>query len=149
MLGFSWKFEEQTGYFKFLVLPFGLSSAVYIFSKVVRPLIKKWRKECKRVLMYLDDDFGCDSTRQKAIDLALEIKQDLLFSGFLRVFLPTFVPKVVKCMWAPVQKLQFLGNIIDWKERQLIIPENRIIKALDTVSIIINEVNSSGKVQVK
>ena len=41
MLGFSWKYEGQTEYIKFLVLPFGLSSAVYIFSKVVRPLIKK------------------------------------------------------------------------------------------------------------
>ena len=61
-LVFSWNFEGQIVYFKFLVLPFGLSSAVYIFTKVVRPLIKKWRSECKRVLMYLDDGFSCDST---------------------------------------------------------------------------------------
>lgn len=142
ILGFSWKFGGQTEYFKFLVLLFGLSSAVYIFSKVVWPLIKKWKKkECKRVLMYLDGGFGCDSTRQKAIDLALEIWEDLLFSGF--------VPKVEKCMWVPVQKLQFFGHIIDSKEGQLNNSENRIIKALDTVSIIINEVNSRGKVQVK
>ena len=141
MLGFSWNFEGQIVYFNFLVLPFGLSSAVYIFTKVVRPLFKKWRSECKRVLMYLDDGFGCDSTRKKAIDMAHEIKQDLLLSGF--------VPKVEKCMWVPVQKLQFLGNIIDSKEGQLVIPKNRIIKALDTVSIIINEVNSRGKVQAK
>lgn len=52
-------------------------------------------------------------------------------------------------MWVPVQKLQFLGNIIDSKDAQLVIPENRIIKVLDTVSIIINEVNSKGKVQAK
>ena len=52
-------------------------------------------------------------------------------------------------MWVPVQKLQFLGNILDSKEGQLIIPENRIIKALDTVSIFVNEISSRGKVQVK
>ena len=65
--------------------------------------------------------------------MAHEIKQDLLLSGF--------VPKFEKSMWVPVLKLRFLGYIIDSKEGQLVIPENRIIKALDTVSIIINEVN--------
>jgi hypothetical protein len=42
----------------FLVFPFGLSSACYIFTKITRPLIKKWRGERKQVLMYLDDGLG-------------------------------------------------------------------------------------------
>ena len=45
-------------WFAFFVLPFGLSSACYICTKITRPLIKKWGGEGKQVLMYLDDGLG-------------------------------------------------------------------------------------------
>jgi hypothetical protein len=56
-LGFSWKCGNVKWY-EFLVLPFGLSSPCYIFTKITRPLIKKWRGEGKQVLIYLDDGLG-------------------------------------------------------------------------------------------
>ena len=41
-LGFSWTYNSGTTlYFNFIVLPFGLSSACYAFTKVMRPLVKK------------------------------------------------------------------------------------------------------------
>jgi hypothetical protein len=41
-LGFSWVDKgNKISFYKFLVLPFGLSSAYYIFTKVTRPLVKK------------------------------------------------------------------------------------------------------------
>ena len=59
-LGFSWVNEKRENvFYKFLVLPFGITSAPYIFVKVTRPLIAKWRGEGKKVLMFLDDGFGC------------------------------------------------------------------------------------------
>lgn len=60
-LGFSW--PDKSGkviFYKFLVLPFGLSTACYVFTKLTRPLIAKWRSEGKMVLMFLDDGFGCN-----------------------------------------------------------------------------------------
>ena len=39
-LGFSWESGCVNKYFKFTVLPFGLSVGPYIFSKVMRPLVK-------------------------------------------------------------------------------------------------------------
>ena len=38
-LGFSWKGD----YYIFTVLPFGLSTACYVFTKMLRPLIRLWR----------------------------------------------------------------------------------------------------------
>jgi len=58
-LGFSW--FDQFGnvvYYKFTVLPFGISSACYLFTKLCRPLVNKWRGEGKMVSMFLDDGFG-------------------------------------------------------------------------------------------
>ena len=42
-LGFSWDIKGATEYFVFTDLPFGLSSAPFAFTKVVRPLVKHWR----------------------------------------------------------------------------------------------------------
>ena len=56
-LGFFWRCGNIQWY-SFLVLPFGLNSACYIFTKITRYLIKKWCGEGKHVLMYLDDGLG-------------------------------------------------------------------------------------------
>ena len=58
-LGFSWNFHGQMVLLVINVLTFGFTSVSYIFTKLTRPLIKKWRREGKTILMYLDDGFGC------------------------------------------------------------------------------------------
>ena len=45
-LGFSWVVSGVRKFFVFTVLPFGLSSAPYIFTKVVRVLVRYWRSQC-------------------------------------------------------------------------------------------------------
>ena len=55
-LGFAWDFGEGTRYFVFLVMPFGLATASYVFTKVLRPLIKKWRGQIIRSIIYIDDE---------------------------------------------------------------------------------------------
>jgi hypothetical protein len=53
-LGFAWPDDNGIlNYYTFLVLPFGLSSACYIFTKLTRPLVKKWRSEGKLVFHVL------------------------------------------------------------------------------------------------
>jgi hypothetical protein len=46
-LGFSWLKDGVHIFYKFLVLPFGLTSACYLFTKITRSLVKKWRSEGK------------------------------------------------------------------------------------------------------
>ena len=36
----------------------GLSSAPYLFTKLFKSLIKKWRSEANGVVVYLDDGLG-------------------------------------------------------------------------------------------
>ena len=38
-LGFRWDRNGEVGYYVFTVLPFGLSTACYLFTKLTRPLI--------------------------------------------------------------------------------------------------------------
>ena len=54
-LGFSWSAQGVTRYYIFTVLPFGLSTAGHIFTKVVRCLVRYWRSLSIRIIVYLDD----------------------------------------------------------------------------------------------
>ena len=42
-------------FFTFVVLPFGLSSAHYVFTKIIRPLVRLWRSKGLKAIVYLDD----------------------------------------------------------------------------------------------
>ena len=124
-LGFSWKMNGRICFFKFLVLPFGLSTAPYIFTKLSRVLVKKWRSQGIQILMYLDDGFACANCSANMLAVTKKIKGDLIDSGF--------VPKNEKSQWDPVQNLEFLGIEIDTKSNKLSVPKRRIDKAFSTI----------------
>ena len=140
-LGFSWRFGDKVRFFRFQVLPFGLSSAAYIFTKLTRPLIKKWRSEGKQVLMYLDDGFGRHSSYDKCLQVAMEIKQDLIKSGF--------VPKVEKSMWNPSTEAVFLGYHLNLSTGIISIPERRLHKIRQTIGHTHASLQKSEKVHVR
>ena len=66
-LGFSWFHEGRERFFVFTVLPFGLSNAPFIFTKVVRPLVKYWRSSGVKILVFIDDRAGSDTSFDQAV----------------------------------------------------------------------------------
>lgn len=50
----SWKNK----FYCFNVLLFGLTSAPYIFTKCLRPIVKYWRNSGIDIVLYLDDGLG-------------------------------------------------------------------------------------------
>ena len=55
-LGFQWSYRDgQVRFFIFVVLPFGLNIACYLFTKLLRPLVKKWRSMGIKAILYVDD----------------------------------------------------------------------------------------------
>ena len=61
-LGFSWTKDGVTFFFCFVVLPFGLSTAPYIFTKVCRVLVKFWRSNGVKIVIFIDDGIGVVQT---------------------------------------------------------------------------------------
>ena len=51
-------FQVDKLFYCFTVLPFCLSSAPYIFTKYLKPMVKYWRKNCIKIVMFLDDGLG-------------------------------------------------------------------------------------------
>lgn len=70
----------------FTVLPFGLSSAPFIFIKVVRTLVRYWRSKvvhAVRITVYFDDGPGSAHDFARCEAASLFVKTSLQLSGFL------------------------------------------------------------------
>ena len=100
-LGFSCDFGNQTRYFEFNVLPFGISAAGYLFTKLTRPVINYWRSQGNQVIMYLDDGLAICKDQFSAHKLSIQIKDDLTNLGFLIA--------EEKCNWNPNHRQSWLG----------------------------------------
>ena len=62
-LAFSWHFATNcVRYFQFTVLPFGLSSAPFIFTKLINPLEAFWRLQGIPIAIFFDDGVGAGSS---------------------------------------------------------------------------------------
>jgi hypothetical protein len=92
-LGFQWK----NRYYAYNVLPFGLATSGYIFSKVTREIVKYWRGKGFKIIMYLHDGLEGATSYEEALSTSKIIKFDLEQFGFHIA--------QEKCIWTPVQKL--------------------------------------------
>ena len=78
-LGFCWKGV----YYVFTVLPFGLASACYVFTKLLRPLVKHLRSQGIRMVLYLDDGIVVVSGFNKALTVSNRVRSILLGAGLV------------------------------------------------------------------
>ena len=113
-LGFSW----QSKHYQFAALPFGLKSAPFIFTKLLRPLVAYWRSKGIRMFMYLDDGTVGSASREEAEVHAAIIQQDIQAAGL--------VVNSAKSNFQPRQKIECLGHVIDSAENKITITEERV-----------------------
>lgn len=118
-LGFQWPLHStKMRYFVFTVLPFGLSSAPYLFTKLFKPLVRHWRSRGFHIVLYLDDGAVCEPNRQIARSVSLSVRNDLSSAGV--------VPNSDKSVWEPVQTLEWLGILWQFAEGSIAIPQSRL-----------------------
>ena len=117
-LGLAWIFNGVKRYFQFTVLPFGLASAPYVFTKIQKALVKYWRGQGIRIFTYLDDGAGAACNFQDALQTSQRVRQDIKDSGF--------VANETKSVWEPVQTGELLGFIMDLSAGKFIVPDRRV-----------------------
>ena len=127
-LGFSWFYQGKVRYFCFRVLPFGLCSAPFVFTKIFRPLVAYWRRDGIHIVVYLDDGLGEGPSYQVALAHSTRVKTDLVRSGF--------VPNFEKSVWVPTSVLDWLGFTIDLFQGLLFVPGiklKRVVSDIDSL----------------
>ena len=100
-------------YYRFKCLPFGLSSAPRIFTKMLRPVIQRCREEGIRILAYLDDIFIASSSYEESVrhtGFVLDLLQSL---GWLI--------NVEKSSLVPATRMEFLGFLVDTARMELLV----------------------------
>ena len=117
-LGLHWNFDGAGRYFRFTVLAFGLSPASYVFSKVLRPLTKRWRGQGMKTIVFLDDGISARKTEAMAAQAGKEIEADLLQAGFSI--------NREKTDLKPRQRGKWLGMIIDTRTMRFYVPGVKI-----------------------
>ncbi|XP_072166403.1 uncharacterized protein [Diadema setosum] len=136
-LGFSWCSEGQTRYFVFNVLPFGISTAGYVFTKITRVPVTYWRAQGKKIVMFLDDGIAGCSDKTEAIKMSGSIKSELNELGFLLAD--------EKCEWEPSSNATWLG--LDWNFTLGVVhvTDRRIQKLKKSVESILTKVNRGNR----
>ena len=73
----------ETAFYVFTVLPFGLASTPYVFTKLLRPLVKLWWSRGFKSLMYLDDGIVAVNGKERAEKASVWVKNSLHSAGFV------------------------------------------------------------------
>ncbi len=130
-LGFSWIFHGVRRYFVYKVLCFGLSTAPFVFTKILRNIILFWRSMGICVTIYIDDGIIVVNTSyQRAKMIGATVRMDLEFAGWFEA------PE--KCNFEPRKIAEWLGIIINLLKFQLIIPERRINSCLSSIDFLLS-----------
>ena len=96
--------------YKLNVLPFGLSSAPYIFTKLFRPLVKYWRSRDFHSMVYLNDGFDIEVSFERADYASHDIKGDLCASGFvINEGKSNYPPPPHPPGWIHIRKIDWFG----------------------------------------
>ena len=120
--------------FQFSVLPFGLTSPLFIFIKIMRVLIKYWRAHSIRILScFFDDELAIDYSQTQALKNSQFVKETLEFAGLLI--------NHKKSEWIPKNIIELLGIRKDFANKTYHITDIRIPSALNSIQKILD--NSS------
>ncbi|EYC23896.1 hypothetical protein Y032_0014g2204 [Ancylostoma ceylanicum] len=104
--------------YRFRALPFGLSSAPYAYTRLVKPVAASLREKGMRLLVYLDDWIFLAESKERLrqqLSIAMKIFEDL-----------GFIVNKEKSQLEPVQRIEFLGMTIDSRSFLFEVPEKKI-----------------------
>ena len=129
------RFQWENTLYKFTCLPFGLSSAPRVFTKLLKPVAALLRRIGVRILVYLDDILLLNQSRS-------ELEKDKHSLIFILQNLG-FVINWKKSMIVPCHRIEYLGMIVDSVRRELQLPTEKITKIqLQCQSVLQKEATS-------
>ena len=114
---------RPTELFFFKRLPFGLTTAPWAFSRVIKPLKGLLRLENIQITSYLDDFLILAHSYEEAMDHTSKVITLLQDYGFQINWKKTSL--------APQTRLEYLGVILDLRNQTFSLPEDKVQKVLE------------------
>lgn len=117
------RFLFQGEIFEFTAMPFGLSSAPYIFTKIMRTVVATLRERGFLSVIYLDDFLLFGDTFK---DCSTNVRETLFLLDSLG-----FTINKKKCELTPSQEKKYLGFILNSSEMSISLPEDKRLSLID------------------
>lgn len=111
-------FQHKNITYQFKCLPFGLTSAPRVFTKVLKPLASYLRGMGLRICMYIDDMLilnALETGAKRDVALLIHMLENL-----------GFVINYKKSILVPFQEIEFLGVLINSINMEFSLPENKL-----------------------
>lgn len=106
--------------FQFNCLPFGLTSAPWVFTKTLKPVMALLRELGVRLIIYIDDILILGESTQQVEDHAAALVFLLEHLGF--------IINSKKSLLSPTQVMEFLGVLVNTLEMELKLPGEKLRK---------------------
>ena len=113
-------FQVEDKLYQFNCLPFGLTSAPWVFTKTLKPAIALGRELGMQLVVYIDEILLMAETQEKARDQATCIIHLLQCLGF--------TINTMKTITEPTQIIDFLGITVNTVTMELALPPEEIKK---------------------
>lgn len=125
------KFSWGNQLFMFVSLPFGLKSAPYVFTKILKPVFAWFRHQNIRCSYYIDDSLNMNGDRAVCQNNTSTMVQTLEQLGF--------VVNQLKSVLIPTQRIVFFGFIIDTVEFKVFLTEDKIQKLITKSKLLLGK----------
>ena len=132
------KFRWRGDLYMYVVLPFGLTSAPRLFTKVMKSLVTSLRKQGHIVIFYLDDGWQCGQTFDICLNTCIATCKLLTSCGFLL--------NLSKSCLVPSQQVSVLGFDLDSVTMSITISENKSQNILNMIREHLTSVHSVRQV---
>lgn len=116
------RFTFQNQLYEFTCIPFGLSVAPYLFTKLTKPVVHQLRDKGLISVIYLDDMLLISKSYKECLANIQETRNLLEFLGF--------VLNLEKCCLIPSKTCKFLGYNFNSEKLQVELPDKKKEKIL-------------------
>lgn len=130
-------FQWRKKYFRFRAMPFGLTSAPRIFTKLLSPVFSTFREKGFQGFAYVDDSFILGESESEC-SLAIEwLSENLTSLGF--------IVHPEKSIFQPTKSLIFLGYRLDSETMTVSPTDKKVTKVSDKINSVLNK----GQIKIR
>lgn len=124
------RFRYNDVIYEFNCLPFGLCTAPYVFTKLMKPILEFLRSRGMISVMYLDDILCIGRDYSECVDIVQHTKELLESLGFIL--------NMEKSCLVPKTSCTFLGFVFDSEKMTLTLPKHKKTKIKERLLVFKN-----------
>lgn len=131
------RFRFENKFFEFTCLPFGLCTAPYVFTKLMKPIVTYLRQQGFLSVVYIDDFLLLGDSHEECLRNVLETLKILEGTGF--------IVNGEKSVLVPSQRVQYLGFIFDSAKWTVELPKSK----KESLKYQINRISVRNKCKIR